>query len=53
MNYQCANFYTTIPTNKDTADIFPFLSIFAHNFYFFTPKIANCGPIVCYTDRHL
>ena len=29
----------------DTADIFPFLAIFAHNIYYFTPNIAILGPI--------
>ena len=38
MNYYCANFYTNISTNMDTTNIFQFLSIFAHNIYYFPPK---------------
>ena len=45
MNYYCAKFYTNISTNIDTTNIFQFLSIFAHNFYFFPPKKSNFGPI--------
>ena len=29
----------------DTTNIFPFLSIFAPNFYYFPPKKSNFGPI--------
>ena len=29
----------------DTTNIFQFLSIFAQNFYFFSPKKLNFGPI--------
>ena len=28
-----------------TTNIFQFLAIFAHNFYYFTPETANFGPI--------
>ena len=45
MNYYCAKFYTNISTNMDTTNIFPFLSIFAHNFYYFSPQKSNFGPI--------
>ena len=45
MNYNCAKFYTNISTNMDTTNIFPFLSIFAQNFYYFSPKKSNFGPI--------
>ena len=38
MNYYCAKFYTNISTNMDTINIFQFLSIFAHNFYYFPQK---------------
>ena len=31
-------------TNIDATDIFQFLSIFAHNFYYFSPKKSNFGP---------
>ena len=30
----------------DTTNIFQFLSIFAQNFYYFSPKKSNFGPIV-------
>ena len=29
----------------DTANSFQFLSIFAHNFYYFSSKMSNFGPI--------
>ena len=29
----------------DTTNIFPFLSIFLQNFYYFSPKKLNFGPI--------
>ena len=45
MNYYCANLYTNISVNMDTTNIFQFLSIFAHNFYYFPPKNQNYGPI--------
>ena len=46
MNYYCAKFYTNISTNMDATNIFQFLSIFAHNFYFFhKKKKSNFGPI--------
>ena len=45
MNYYCAKFYTNISINMDTTNIFLFLSIFAHNFYYFPPKKSNFGPI--------
>ena len=45
MNYYCAKFYTNISTNMDTTNIFQFLSIFAHNFYYFPPQKSNFGPI--------
>ena len=45
MNYYCAKLYTNISTNMDTTNIFPFLSIFAQNFYYFSPKKSNFGPI--------
>ena len=28
----------------DTTNIFPFLSIFEYNFYYFSPKKSNFGP---------
>ena len=31
-------------TNIDTTNIFQFLSIFAQNFYYFSPKITNFEP---------
>ena len=37
MNYYCAKFDTNISGNMDTTSIFPFLSIFAHNFYYLPP----------------
>ena len=46
MNYHCAKFYTNISTNMDNTNILPFLAIFfLQNFDYFTPKIANFGPI--------
>ena len=45
MNYNCAKFYTNIPTNMDTTNIFPFLSIFEQKFNYFSPKKSNFGPI--------
>ena len=45
MNYYGAKFYTKISTNMDTTKIFQFLSIFAHNFYYFSPQKSNFGPI--------
>ena len=45
MNYYGAKFYTKISTNMDTTKIFQFLSIFAQNFYYFSPKKSNFGPI--------
>ena len=45
MNYYCAKFYTNISTNIENTNIFQFLSIFAHNFYYFSPKKSNFGPI--------
>ena len=45
MNYYCAKFYTNTSTNMDTRNIFQFLSIFAQNFYYFSPKKSNFGPI--------
>ena len=44
MNYYCAKFYINISTNMDTINIFQFLSIFAQNFYCFSPKKSNFGP---------
>ena len=44
MKYYCAKFYTNISTNIDTTNIFQFLSIFAHNFYYFAPKKSNFEP---------
>ena len=44
MNYYCAKFYTNISTNMDTTNIFQFLSIFAQNFYYFSPQKSNFGP---------
>ena len=38
MNYHCANFYANILTNVKTTDIFPFLAIFPHIFYYFIPQ---------------
>ena len=38
MNYHCAKFYTNMSTNMDSTNIFPFLMIFAQNFYYFTQK---------------
>ena len=38
MNYYFAKFYTNISTIMENAYIFQFLSIFAHNFYYFPPK---------------
>ena len=29
----------------DTTNIFPFLSIFAQNFFYFSPQKSNFGPI--------
>ena len=37
MKYYCAKIHTNISTNMDTTIIFPFISIFAHNFYYFPP----------------
>ena len=31
-------------TNMDTTNIFQFLSIFAQNFYYFSPQKSNFGP---------
>ena len=45
MNYHCAKFYTNISINMNATNIFQFLSIFAHNFYYFSPKKSNFGPI--------
>ena len=45
MKYPYAKFYTTISTNMDTTNIFPFLAIFSQNFDYFTPKIAIFEPI--------
>ena len=45
MNYYGAKFYTKISANMDTTKIFQFLSIFARNFYYFSPKKSNFGPI--------
>ena len=45
MNYYGAKFYTKISTNMDTTKIFKFLSIFAQNFYYFSPKKSHFGPI--------
>ena len=37
MNYHCAKFHVNTYTNVDTTNIFPFLTIFSHNlFYYFT-----------------
>ena len=44
MNHYCARFYTNISTNKDTTNIFQFLSIFAQNFYYPPQKKSNFGP---------
>ena len=44
MNYYRAKFYTNISTNMDTTNIFQFLLIFAHNFYYFPSKKSNFGP---------
>ena len=39
----------------DTTNIFQFLSIFAQNFYYFSPKNSNFGPIqldiIAYIDK--
>ena len=43
MNYHCAKFDTNMSTNMDSTNIFQFLTIFAHNFYYFTKQIANFG----------
>ena len=45
MNYYCAKFYTNISTNMDTTNIFHFLAIFAQDFYYFSPKKSNFGPL--------
>ena len=45
MNYHCAKFYTNIPTNMDTTNIFAFLANFSILFLLFYPKIANFGSI--------
>ena len=45
MNYNCVKFYANISLNVDTTNISPFLAIFSHNFYHFTPKMASFGPI--------
>ena len=45
MNYNCAKFYANISLNVDTTNIFPFLTIFSHKFYHFTPKMASFLPI--------
>ena len=45
MNHYCAKFYTNISTNMDTTNIFQFLSIFAQNFYYFSPQKSNFWPI--------
>ena len=45
MNYYCAKFYTNISTNMDTTYIFQFFSIYAQNFYYFSPKKSKFGPI--------
>ena len=48
MIYHCGKFYVNISTNVDTTNIFPFLAVlffFFTDFYYFTPKIANFGPI--------
>ena len=44
MNYYCAKFYTNLSTNTNTTNIFQFLSIFAQNFYYFSPQKSNLGP---------
>ena len=44
MNYYCAKFYTDMSTNMDTTNLFQFLSIFAQNFYYFSPKKSNFVP---------
>ena len=44
MNYYCAKFYTNISTNMDTTNIFQFVSIFAQNVYYFSPKKSNFRP---------
>ena len=43
MNYHCAKVHTNISTNIDTTTIFPFLSIFAQDFYY--PPQSNFGPV--------
>ena len=45
MNYYCAKFYNNISTNMDTTNIFHFLAIFAQDFYYFSPKKSNFGPL--------
>ena len=45
MNYYCAKLYTYISANMDTRNIFRFPSIFAQNFYYFSPQKSNFGPI--------
>ena len=45
MNYYCAIFYTNISTNMDTTNIFHFLTIFAQDFYYFSPQKWNFGPL--------
>ena len=53
MNYYCAKFYTNISTNMDTTNIFHYFAIFAQEFYYFSPKKLNFGPlqldIIAYT----
>ena len=45
MNYYCAKCFTNISTNMENTNILQFLSIFAHNFYYFPPKKSNFRPI--------
>ena len=45
LNYNCAKFYANISLNVDATNIFPFLAIFSHNVYHFTPKMASFLPI--------
>ena len=45
MNYYCAQFYTNISTNMDTTNTFHFLTIFAQDFYYFSPPKLNFGPL--------
>ena len=52
MNYYCTKFYTNISTNMDTTNIFQFLSIFAQNFYYLSPKKSNFGPKNNYAKFH-